>query len=106
MQKIVLRPVRPGPAVTVGKCRVSPVSDDERALPKLTGHRSEDHMARDCDRPRDVSTMTCRNCDEVGHFSTDCPKPRDYSRVKCNNCGESKCLLIPAFCQKKEKDLS
>jgi hypothetical protein len=21
-------------------------------------------MARDCDKPRDVSTVTCRNCDE------------------------------------------
>lgn len=47
-------------------------------------------MARECDKPRDVSTVTCRNCDEVGHFSQECPKKRDYSRVKCNNCGESK----------------
>lgn len=55
----------------------------------LMPNRSEDHMARECDQPRDVSTVTCRNCDESGHFSQDCPKPRDYSRVKCNNCGES-----------------
>lgn len=47
-------------------------------------------MARNCDKPRNVSTVTCRNCDEVGHFSQDCTKPRDWSRVKCNNCGESK----------------
>jgi hypothetical protein len=26
--------------------------------------RSEDHIARECDQPRDVSTITCRNCDE------------------------------------------
>lgn len=61
---------------TLGKCMLMP-------------NRSEEHMARDCDQPRDVSTVTCRNCDESGHFSQDCPKPRDYSRVKCNNCGES-----------------
>jgi hypothetical protein len=67
-------------------------------------------MARDCDQPRDVSTVTCRNCDEgkvpfaeigwfctrrltdyilVGHFSRDCTQKKDWSRVKCNNCGES-----------------
>ncbi|PKX92483.1 uncharacterized protein P174DRAFT_442321, partial [Aspergillus novofumigatus IBT 16806] len=49
---------------------------------------SEDHMARDCDKPRDVSTVTCRNCDEVGHFSRDCPQKKEWSKVKCNNCGE------------------
>lgn len=53
-------------------------------------NRSEDHMVKECDKPRDASTVTCRNCDEVGHFSQDCTKKRDYSRVKCNNCGESK----------------
>ncbi|KAJ6135334.1 zinc knuckle transcription factor [Penicillium capsulatum] len=49
---------------------------------------SEDHMARDCDQPRDESTMTCRNCDQVGHVSRDCPEPKNWSRVKCNRCGE------------------
>lgn len=59
-------------------------------IDSLKINRSEDHMARNCDKPRNVSTVTCRNCDEVGHFSQDCTKPRDWSRVKCNNCGESK----------------
>ncbi|BAE54754.1 unnamed protein product [Aspergillus oryzae RIB40] len=34
---------------------------------------SEDHIARDCDKPRDISTVTCRNCDEVGHTVKRCP---------------------------------
>lgn len=68
-------------------------------------------MARDCDKPRDASIVTCRNCEEgkipfagmaghslyprlmddvlVGHFSRDCPQKKDWSKVKCNNCGES-----------------
>lgn len=30
----------------------------------LTQSSSEDHFARDCDQPRDPSTMVCRNCDQ------------------------------------------
>lgn len=30
----------------------------------------------------------CRNCDSDQHISKDCPKPRDYSRVTCRTCGQ------------------
>ncbi|KAL5332417.1 hypothetical protein BJX70DRAFT_134206 [Aspergillus crustosus] len=49
---------------------------------------SEDHIAKECDKPRDLSTVTCRNCDEIGHFSRDCTKKKDWSRVQCSNCQE------------------
>jgi hypothetical protein len=45
-------------------------------------------MAKECDQPRNPATVTCRNCDEVGHFSRDCPKPKDWSKVQCQNCKE------------------
>ncbi|KAI4130495.1 MAG: hypothetical protein LQ338_001726 [Usnochroma carphineum] len=53
-----------------------------------TADREEGHMARDCEKPKNPATTTCRNCDQVGHFSKDCPEPKDWSKVKCNNCGE------------------
>lgn len=34
--------------------------------------RSEDHIARDCDQPRNLSTVTCRNCE----------------KSKCDSCPE------------------
>ena len=46
-------------------------------------------MSRECDKPRDTSTMKCRNCDDMGHLSRECPKPRDYSKVKCSVCEQS-----------------
>ena len=46
-------------------------------------------MSKECDKPRNPATVSCRNCEEMGHFSKECPKPRDYSKVKCQNCGES-----------------
>ena len=49
---------------------------------------SENHIARDCDQPRDMSTVTCRNCDEVDYFSRDCTKNKNLSKVQCNNCRE------------------
>lgn len=64
----------------------------------LTPNRDEDHMAKDCEKPLDVSTITCRNCHEMGHFRQDCTKKRDYSRIQCNNCGECKLLtLFPGY---------
>lgn len=62
-------------------------------------NRSESHMARDCEKPVDVSSITCHNCHEIGHFRQDCTKKRDYSRIQCNNCGEcisfSPCFPLP-----------
>ena len=49
---------------------------------------SEDHLAKECDQPRNPATIQCRNCDEFGHTSRDCTAPKDWSKVKCNNCGE------------------
>lgn len=54
-------------------------------------------MARDCEEPVDVSTVTCRNCDEIGHYGRDCTKKRDYSKIQCNNCGECKLLTFLVF---------
>lgn len=34
-------------------------------------------MAKECDKPRDMSKVQCRNCDDYGHTSRECPKPRD-----------------------------
>lgn len=62
-------------------------------------------MAKECDKPRDMSKVQCRNCDDYGHTSRECPKPRDCksrfswpriphadivpdSRVQCQNCQE------------------
>lgn len=65
-------------------------------------------MSKECDKPRNLDTVTCRNCEEsklsytcfskvislthikAGHYSRDCTKKKDWSKVKCNNCGESK----------------
>jgi hypothetical protein len=49
---------------------------------------SEDHIAKECDQPRNPDLVTCRNCEKQGHFSRDCPEPKDWSKVKCSNCGE------------------
>jgi hypothetical protein len=49
---------------------------------------STEHMAKDCDQPKNPDKALCRNCEKMGHFSRDCPEPRDYSKVKCNNCQE------------------
>jgi len=49
----------------------------------------EGHMAKECEKPRNMDTVTCRNCEKTGHFSKECPLPRDYSKVKCSNCNES-----------------
>lgn len=49
---------------------------------------SEDHIAKECDQPRNPDMVTCRNCEKLGHFSRDCPEPKDWSKVKCSNCGE------------------
>jgi len=46
-------------------------------------------MAKECEKPRNMDTVTCRNCEKTGHFSKECPLPRDYSKVKCSNCNES-----------------
>lgn len=34
-------------------------------------------MAKECDKPRDMSSVTCRNCDKPGHYSRECPEPKD-----------------------------
>lgn len=49
---------------------------------------SKDHIAKECDQPRNPDLVTCRNCEKLGHFSRDCPEPKDWSKVKCSNCGE------------------
>jgi hypothetical protein len=49
---------------------------------------SADHMAKECDQPRNPATVTCRNCEKVGHFSRECPEPKDWSKVQCQNCQE------------------
>lgn len=56
-------------------------------------------MSKECDKPRNPATVTCRNCEEMGHFSRECPKPRDYSKVRCQKCSESMWpkLLFSAF---------
>ncbi|KAK2741191.1 hypothetical protein FQN55_008454 [Onygenales sp. PD_40] len=61
------------------------VVDQELAA---TAGQAEDHMAKECDKPRNPETVTCRNCDEVGHFSRDCTKKKDWSKVQCSNCKE------------------
>lgn len=55
-------------------------------------------MSKECDKPRNPATVTCRNCDEMGHFSRDCTKKKDYSKVKCSNCDQSMSasLFLPA----------
>lgn len=47
---------------------------------------SEDHMAKECDQPKNPNNVTCRNCEKTGHFSRDCPEPKDWSKVQCSNC--------------------
>ncbi len=54
-------------------------------------------MSKECDKPRNPATVTCRNCDQMGHFSKECPLPRDYSKVKCSNCDESTVLLFHSY---------
>lgn len=34
-------------------------------------------MAKDCDQPRNMDRVTCRNCEKTGHMSKECPEPRD-----------------------------
>ncbi|KAL8649289.1 MAG: hypothetical protein Q9210_004492 [Variospora velana] len=53
-----------------------------------TADSEEGHMAKECEKPKDPATTTCRNCEQIGHFSKDCPEPKDWSKVKCNTCGE------------------
>ncbi|KAI4144771.1 MAG: hypothetical protein LQ341_002573 [Variospora aurantia] len=53
-----------------------------------TAGSEEGHMAKECEKPKDPATTTCRNCEQMGHFSRDCPEPKDWSKVKCNTCGE------------------
>jgi hypothetical protein len=55
---------------------------------------SEDHIAKECDQPRNPATITCRNCEQMGHMSRECPEPRDYSKVQCSNCQECKFFLV------------
>lgn len=49
---------------------------------------SEDHIAKECDQPRNPDMVKCRNCEKLGHFSRDCPEPKDWSKVQCQNCQE------------------
>lgn len=42
------------------------------------------HSKADCPNPRKI---LCRNCDSPEHVARDCDKPKDWTRVKCNNCG-------------------
>lgn len=49
---------------------------------------SEDHIAKECDQPRNPETVKCNNCEKMGHFSRECPDPKDWSKVKCSNCEE------------------
>lgn len=49
---------------------------------------SEDHMAKECDQPRNPGDVFCRNCSEQGHFSRDCLEPKDWSKVQCQRCQE------------------
>lgn len=34
-------------------------------------------MAKECDKPRNMELVTCRNCDQPGHFSKDCTEPKN-----------------------------
>jgi len=64
-------------------------------------------MSKDCDQPRNMDNVTCRNCEKTGHFNRDCPEPKDCmchpnskkrtndgtklmnfkgSKVQCSNC--------------------
>ena len=49
---------------------------------------SKDHIAKECDQPRNPDMVKCRNCEKLGHFSRDCPEPKDWSKVQCQNCQE------------------
>ncbi|OJD23040.1 hypothetical protein ACJ73_05609 [Blastomyces percursus] len=61
---------------------------EPRLLTKMRFCREEGHISKECDKPRNPDTITCRNCEEVGHSSRDCTKKKDWSKVQCNNCKE------------------
>ena len=47
------------------------------------------HFAKDCPNSEPQS-RGCRNCGEEGHIAKDCDKPRNPETVTCRNCDESK----------------
>ena len=52
--------------------------------------------------PRNISDMTCPNCNEKGHLGQDCPKPKIYMKArKCFICGAVGC--IAKTCPKKKE---
>ncbi|KMU89531.1 hypothetical protein CIHG_07338 [Coccidioides immitis H538.4] len=51
-------------------------------------YREEGHMSKECDKPRNMDNVTCRNCEKTGHMSRDCPEEKDWSKVQCTNCKE------------------
>lgn len=61
-QRTAPRAVVPVPAATVGMYSLSKICLS--TYPELMRHRSEDHIARECDQPRNPDTIQCRNCDE------------------------------------------
>lgn len=56
-----------------------------------------DHVAKECDQPRNPDTVLCRNCEKLGHFSKDCTEPKDWSKVKCSNCSEMGHTYVVSF---------
>ena len=52
-------------------------------------------MAKDCPNAGSGGgDRACRNCGEEGHMAKECDKPRDPSTMTCRNCDQGKSIQM------------
>ena len=62
----------------------------------------KDHSSKDCDKPLTpefLATITCRQCDQIGHLKANCPERPKFT---CSNCDQeghkkSECPVNPVL---------